>query len=178
LRALDANQTGGKQTSLDCIKDWVPEPEKNMFKHILLPTDGSALSERTAQQAIKVAKALGAKITVVHVIGGYDITLASDYLGTPDIPDVRQRFAQEMAVHAKEILSPIKGAARKAGVECDSVVATGDSPYETILKQAAQSGCDLIMMASHGKKGYDGVLLGSETQKVLTHGKIPVLVCK
>jgi len=149
-----------------------------MFKHILVPTDGSSLSERTAQQAIKVAKALGAKITAVHVMGGYDIMLANEYLGTPDIPDLRQRFAQEMAAQAKQILSPVKKAAVEAGVECDTVVATSDSIYEMIMKQAGQSGCDLIMMASHGKKGLNGVLLGSETQKVLTHSKIPVLVCK
>jgi len=149
-----------------------------MFKHILVPTDGSSLSERTAQHAIKVAKALGAKITAVHVMGGYDIMLANEYLGTPDIPDLRQRFAQEMAAQAKQILSPVKKAAVEAGVECDTVVATSDSIYEMIMKQAGQSGCDLIMMASHGKKGLNGVLLGSETQKVLTHSKIPVLVCK
>jgi nucleotide-binding universal stress UspA family protein len=104
--------------------------------------------------------------------------LANEYLGTPDIPDMRQRFAREMAAHANEILGPLKKAALEAGVECDTVEATGESIYETILKEAAQSGCDLIMMASHGKKGLNGVLLGSETQKVLTHGKIPVLVCK
>lgn len=149
-----------------------------MFKHILLPMDGSSLSERTAQQAIKTAKALGAKITAVHVTGGYNIMLANEYLGTPDIPDVRQRFEQEMGAYAMQILSPVKKAALEAEVECDTVVATGDSTYEMILKQAAQSGCDLIMMASHGKKGLNGVLLGSETQKVLTHSKIPVLVCK
>jgi nucleotide-binding universal stress UspA family protein len=149
-----------------------------MFKHILLPTDGSALSAQTAQQAIKTAQALGAKITAVHVRGGYNVMLGNEYLGTPDIPDMRQRFEQEMAAYANEILSPLKKAALEAGVECETVVATGDSTYETILKQAAQSGCDLIMMASHGKKGIDGILLGSETQKVLTHSKIPVLVCK
>lgn len=149
-----------------------------MFKHILLPTDGSELSERTSQQAVKLAKPLGAKITAVHVMGGYDIMLENQYLGSPDVPDMRQYYETEMAARTKKILDPIKKAALDAGVECDSVVATGDSIYETILKQAAQSGCDVIIMASHGKKGMNDVLLGSETQKVLTHGKIPVLVCK
>jgi nucleotide-binding universal stress UspA family protein len=149
-----------------------------MFKHILLPTDGSELSARTAEQAIKTAKALGAKITAVHVMGGYDIMLANEYLGAPDLPDMRQYYEAEMAAHAKGILAPLKKAALAAGVECDTVIATGDSIYETIIKQAAKSGCDLIMMASHGKSGMNGILLGSETQKVLTHGKVPVLVSK
>jgi nucleotide-binding universal stress UspA family protein len=149
-----------------------------MYKHILLPTDGSELSARTVEQAIKTAKALGAKITAVHVMGGYDIMLANEYLGAPDLPDMRQYYEAEMAARVKAVLDPVKKAARGAGGECEAPIATGDSIHETILKQAAQSRCDLIMMASHGKSGMNGVLLGSETQKVLTHGKVPVLVCK
>lgn len=149
-----------------------------MFKHILLPTDGSELSEKTAAQAIKTAKALGAKITAVHVMGGYDMMLANQYIGAPDVPDMRQYYEAEMAGRAKGILEPVEKAALAAGVECTTLIATGDAIYQTILKQAALSGCDLIMMASHGKSGINGVLLGSETQKVLTHGKVPVLVCK
>lgn len=149
-----------------------------MFQHILLPTDGSKLSYKAVQQAIEVAKALGAKITALHIVGGYHPVLRDEGFAMPEIPALKKRLEEEEAAGAKKILGPVKEAAQMSGVECDLVVATSDVPYEMIINQATKFKCDLIIMASHGRRGLQGILLGSETQKVLTHSKIPVLVCR
>ena len=149
-----------------------------MFKHILLPTDGSKLSNKAVKQAIEVAKELGAKITAVHIVGDYHLALPDEGFEMPEIPTLKKRFEEEGATRAKKILGAVKAAAKIAGVECDVVMATSDVPYKTIINEATKFKCDLIVMASHGRRGLDGILLGSETQKVLTHSKIPVLVCR
>lgn len=151
-----------------------------MLKHILLPTDGSKLSAKGVKQAIKMARALRAKITAVHVVGSYHqlVRDQEDGFMMPVISALKSDFEDRAAARAKEILSPVKAAASKAGVKCDTVAATGDFPFEAIIKQARKSKCDLIMMASHGRSGIKGFLLGSETAKVLTHSKIPVLVVR
>ena len=149
-----------------------------MFKHILLPTDGSKLSDKGVRETIKMARALRAKITAVHVVGNYDQRLHDEGFALQEIPVFKKDFENKMAAHAKTILDPVREAAGKVGVKCDTVVATGDLPYEMIIKQARRSKCDLIMMASHGRSGLKGLLLGSETVKVLGHSKIPVLVVR
>ncbi|MGP1609553.1 MAG: universal stress protein [Burkholderiales bacterium] len=151
-----------------------------MFKHMLLPTDGSKLSKKGVTEAILLAKSLGAKITAVHVVNSYrqHIYDQEDGFMIPEMPAFKSDFEDRAAARAKAILGPVKAAAGKAGVKCDTVVATGDLPYEMIIKQAKKSKCDLIMMASHGRSGIKGFLLGSETVKVLTHSKIPVLVVR
>lgn len=150
-----------------------------MYKHILLPTDGSKLSDKGVRQAIKMARALRAKITAVHVVGSYHQPVLNQDGGfMPVIPAMRKDFEDRAAAYARRILGPVKAAASKCGVKCDTVVATGDLPYEMITKQARKSRCDLIMMASHGRSGIKALLLGSETAKVLTHSKIPVLVVR
>ena len=149
-----------------------------MYKHIRLPTDGSKLSDKGVRQAIKMARALRAKITAVHVVGNYQPVLDQDEGFRPVIPAMRKAFEDRAAAYAMRILGPVKAAASKSGVKCDTVVATGDLPYEMIIKQARKSGCDLIMMASHGRSGIKALLLGSETAKVLTHSRIPVLVVR
>ncbi len=151
-----------------------------MFKHILLPTDGSKLSNTGVKEAIKLAGALRAKITAVHVVGKYHQYTHDweDGFMIPEVHALRKDFEKRAAAHAKTILDLVKAAATKAGVKCDTVVASGDLPYETIIRQARKSKCDLIMMASHGRSGIKGLLLGSETIKVLTHSKMPVLVLR
>jgi len=149
-----------------------------MFKHILLPTDGSKLSNKAVKQAIGVASALGAKITAVNVMGEYRLRLEYEGYVMPEIPALRKRFEEAEAANATKILAAVKKSASKSGVKCTTVTTTSDSPYDAIIKQARKSRCDLIMMASHGRKGLQGLLLGSETVKVLTHSKIPVLVCR
>ncbi len=149
-----------------------------MFRHILLPTDGSELSNGAAISAIQVAKALGARLTVFHGVPEYRQSFASDGFAIPRVPQVEERFDEEMAARADRILGVVKKAAAEAGVICFSGTAKGDSPYAMIIRQAALSKCDLIVMASHGRRGLQGLLLGSETQKVLIHSQIPVLVCR
>ncbi|MBI3371995.1 MAG: universal stress protein [Betaproteobacteria bacterium] len=149
-----------------------------MFKHILLATDGSALSGKGAETAIRVAKALGARITAVHVVRAYDERMGYDGLVMPKMPELKKRFEANMAAAAKSILNPVKQAADEGKVTCETVMAAGENPYEKIIEQAKRSKCDLIIMASHGRKGIQSVLLGSETTKVLTHSDIPVLVVR
>ena len=150
-----------------------------MFKHILLPTDGSKLSDKAVKQGINLAKELGAKITAIYVTPDAKEYVSERYNVLPVLAaPVVSKYKKEAAALSREILDQIGAAATAAGVECAQVSATSDSPYEAIIKQAMKSRCDLIMMASHGRKGLPGVLLGSETQKVLVHSKIPVLVCR
>ena len=146
-----------------------------MFKHILLPVDGSELSERGVAQTIEMAKALGAQITAMHVVSNYHVAQAEGYV-MPEVSFLRERFENEAQTSAREILQQVKEAADKLGIECDTVVAHGDSPYVTIISQARSSRCDLIIMASHCYKGLALLLHGSETTKVLTHSTVPVLV--
>ena len=146
-----------------------------MFEHILLPTDGSELSARAVKQTIKLAKAVKARITALHVVRDYRAHGQEGYV-MPELELMRKLFLEQAAVHAQKILGRVKTAASAAGVKCVAVVAVGNSPYAIISKQAKASGCDLIMMATHGRRGVPRLLHGSEAAKVLTHSKIPVLV--
>ena len=148
-----------------------------MFKHILLPTDGSDLSDKGVKQTIKMAKTLGAQITAVHVVHSYHPPREEGYL-MPEVAMLREKFETAAQEHANEVLQPVKQAADRVGVKCDTVVASGDLPYQAIIKQAKASRCDLIMLASHGRKGMQRLLHGSETANLLTHSKIPVLVLR
>ena len=143
-----------------------------MFKHILLPTDGSPLSEAAMRKGIQFAKSLNAKVTVFCVVP------ALPYVGCEAEIGADFRTQAEAAVQAEvnKNLLAIEKAAKEAGVECETAKATSAQPYEAIIEAAAKKECDLIIMASHGRRGVGALLLGSETQKVLTHSRIPVLV--
>ena len=143
-----------------------------MFKHILLPTDGSELSEAAIQKGIQFAKSINAEVTGFHVIVPFRVF--SLRMGT--LEDTKEQYERQSEVQAEQFLGVIKKAAEKASVSCDTDYVTSSHPYEMIIKAAEQKGCDLIMMASHGRRGLQGLLIGSETHKVLTHTKIPVLV--
>ena len=149
-----------------------------MFQHILVPTDGSEISDKAIRQAIELARALGARITALHIVNELHLHLPDEGFPIPELPALKRRYADDAAAHAKTILGSVKEAAKIAGIECDVATATSDTPYEMIIDQATRFKCDLIVMASHGRRGLQGILLGSETQKVLTHSKIPVLVCR
>ncbi len=149
-----------------------------MWEHILVPTDGSKLSDNAAKYAIDMAKRLGAKITALHVIGQHPPQFKDEGYDVPDMRTLKARFEEAEAERAKKILVTVRDAAAAEGVACDTVIATSESVYEKIIEQAEKLKCDLIVMASHGRKGLQGLLLGSETAKVLTHCKIPVMVCR
>jgi nucleotide-binding universal stress UspA family protein len=148
------------------------DEETNMFTHILLPTDGSPLSEAAIRQGIQFAKGINAKITGFYVMPEFHVFTYR----TEMLEDTKEEFAKDCETHARQYLGVIEKVAKEAGVACDTTFATDDHPYEAIIKAAEKQGCDLIMMASHGRRGVQGILIGSETQKVLTHSKIPVLV--
>ena len=147
-----------------------------MFKHILVPTDGSELSQQTVRRAISFAKEAGARITAFYAKPEYPVT----YYGEGALIDstTPEQFAELAETQAKEILGFVEKLCREAGVECSTVSLTNDIIYEGIIEAATTAGCDLIFMASHGRRGISGLLLGSETVKVLTHSKIPVLVVR
>lgn len=145
-----------------------------MFKHILVPTDGSPLSQQAVSRAISFAKETGARITFFCA----EQTFPKMYLGEGAIfaSDAQTRFHKMMDKLVHDILDAAEKLALEAGVECAKMVLLSDSPYEAIIEAANRNACDLIFMASNGRRGIDGLLLGSETHKVLTHSTIPVLV--
>jgi nucleotide-binding universal stress UspA family protein len=145
-----------------------------MFKHILLPTDGSELSATAIQQGVRFAKSIGAKLTGLCVMPQQRTFYYETEIPTGALEQVTRRCREV----AEKYLSAIEEEAKEAGVGCDLAYERSDYPYEVIIRVAKQRGCDLIMMASHGRRGVGALLLGSETQKVLTHSRIPVLVLR
>ena len=148
-----------------------------MYKHILVPTDGSKLSTKAVKQAVAFAKTIGARITAVHVSDEYRAVMDEGFV-LPAFATLKKRFEEMNVQRSNAVLKQVKAAAEAAGVACQSVAVTNNLPYDAIIQQAKKHKCDLIMMASHGRKGLSSVLLGSETAKVLTHSKIPVLVVR
>ena len=142
-----------------------------MFKKILLPTDGSELSAKAVQGALKMAGELGASVVGLTVVEPYSYSTLSEYR-----PETLEAFEARNAQAAEQRLAPLVQAASGAKVPCETVTVKSFSPYEAIIDTAKKYGCDVIFMASHGRRGLSAVLLGSETQKVLTHSTIPVLV--
>lgn len=147
-----------------------------MYKHILIPTDGSELSHRAAVAGVKLARALGARVTGLFAAPAATPLVYRDLL--PVGYTTPQKHAALIRQAARRHLAVIERAARAARVRCETVSVTDDFPADAILSLAKRRKCDLIFMASHGRRGLKGVLLGSETQKVLTHARIPVLVCR
>ena len=151
-----------------------------MFKKILVPTDGSPLSEKCIQAAVKFAASLDAKMVAISVIDPY-IPVPPIIDGVPLDPnfydeDTRRIFEAQPQQMAKKNVSFAHEVARSAGVNCEMVTATSEDPYEEIVKAVNAFRCDLIFMASHGRKGLNRLILGSETQKVLAYSSVPVLV--
>jgi nucleotide-binding universal stress UspA family protein len=148
-----------------------------MFKHILLPTDGSKLSDRAVQRGIEFAKAVKAKVTAVHAVPEFRMIVEEGFI-SPMSAELKNRFERDSHEHAKKMLAKVQKAAKAAGVKCETVALVSDFPYKQIIETAKKKKCDLIVMASHGRKGLSSLLLGSETAKVLTHSKVPVLVVR
>lgn len=145
-----------------------------MFKHILIPTDGSALSTTAIENGIKFAAGIGASVTGLTVVPNLHLL---DYQ-MQILEETRQTLNEAAKSRAHAILEVLTKAAKAANVECKTEVAVSDQPYKAIIETAEKRGCDLILMASHGRGGVGSVLLGSETHKVLTHSKTPVLVLR
>lgn len=140
-----------------------------MYKHILMPSDGTMQSEAAILRGMRFAREARAKVTGFHAMPEAH---ALDAM----LEHRRKSHEEEARAYAEEVLAFIQLTAERLGVPCDTMTSISDHPYEAIIDAAHERGCDLILMASHGRKGLQGVLLGSETQKVLTHSRIPVLV--
>lgn len=145
-----------------------------MYQHILLPTDGTILSESAIRAGVELAKSLGARVTGLHVIVPFHVLAA----GVEMVSDTQAQYEKDSLTNAERFVAVISTAAKQAGVTCDCVTEQSGHPFETIIAAAGKRGCDLIVMASHGRRGVRGLLLGSETNKVLTHTRIPVLVLR
>jgi nucleotide-binding universal stress UspA family protein len=143
-----------------------------MFQHVLIPTDGSMLSESALDKAMNLAREEGAKVTVVtatepfHVFSGDSKQLA----------ETRASYQKHMKAEAARHLADAERKAKSLGLQCTVLQVEGQHPYQAIIDAAKKQGCDLIAMASHGRRGVSALVLGSETTKVLTHSSIPVLV--
>ena len=148
-----------------------------MFKHVIVPTDGTELSRNAARVAAGVAKALGAKLTVLHVIPPYSLPV-SDGMYMYEQAFSPQEYRKSTEDYARKVLEDAAFEARKSDVSCETAFVTAPAPWDGIVKEAGKRGADLVVMASHGRRGIAAVVLGSETQKVLTHSKVPVMVTR
>lgn len=142
-----------------------------MYKHILLPTDGGELSMKAVRQGLALAKQLNAKATALIVRRPLREFVAEGV--TIPIPESAQ---QDYAAQMDKLLDAARAEAKAAGVSSEAIQIVNDEPWRGIIETAKAKGCDLIVMASHGRRGVSAFLLGSETQKVLTHSSVPVLV--
>jgi len=143
-----------------------------MFKHIMIPTDGSDLSRKAVLYGVQLAKESGARVTALTLSPPYNPATADGVL----ILGGQEEYEAEARRFAERSLEQVKMAAEAAGVPCETIREIHDQPYRAIIDAALANGCDLIVMASHGRRGVSALLLGSETIKVLTHSTIPVLV--
>lgn len=147
-----------------------------MFRNILVPTDGSSLSRRAIKRAIQLAKEQKGRVT------GFYVGPPWKPRGNDESIPYRMMSPQQHAANVKQaadrILNAVKKASAKAGVPCTCSYGLGDYPYLKIVEAANRNRCDLILMATHGRRGISRLLLGSETTKVLAHSKVPVLVCR
>jgi nucleotide-binding universal stress UspA family protein len=148
-----------------------------MFKHILISTDGSRLAGKGGTAGVKLAKATGARVTGVFVTPPWRTPLISEGVVYGKIRSP-QDYRRDMEGFAKKALAAVQIEAEVAGVACGTVHVTADQPWQGILKAARVKRCDAISMASHGRGGLSGLLLGSETGRVLAHSKLPVLVTR
>lgn len=144
-----------------------------MFKRILVPTDGSDITQKAVESSIRLASALGAEVHTICVKEPFPYGAISEMQPTPP----QEFFDAQERIAARHVAAVIEACAA-AGVPCHGVSVEGLHPWEAIIEHAQRTDCDLLVMGSHGRRGVSALLLGSETQKVLTHTKIPVLVVR
>lgn len=147
-----------------------------MYKKILVPTDGSALSRKAVRSAIDLASRVGAEMVALNVVPRYPTSYfeGGASIDTDDVARIERQWAEQ----GQGVADAVQEAAARAGIQARAVTARSDLVAEAILATARKHKCDLIVMASHGRRGLKRLLLGSETQHVLTHGTIPVLVLR
>lgn len=145
-----------------------------MYRHILLPTDGSEAAARAADAGIALAKSLGARTTAMVAIDSFQtFGLAPDQFGLSEA-----QYTTRARTHAQSVLDGIAARAKAAGVPCDTVMREAAQTHLAIIEAASTAGCDLIVMGSQGRRGLAALVLGSVAQKVLTQATLPVLICR
>lgn len=147
-----------------------------MYTRILVPTDGSTLSKKAVKSAVELAAAVGAEVVALNVVPRYPTSYFEG--GISISPNEVARVEKQWAEQGQTLANEVEKAAEKAGVKAKAVTVRSDLVAEAILAAAKKNKCDLVVMASHGRRGLKRLLLGSETQHVLTHGNIPVLVLR
>ncbi len=145
-----------------------------MYKNILIATDGSELAQKAVHQGLALAKALGAKATAITVTEPWTAVVSGELGMAFPIDD----YDKGCAANAARILANVADVAKKSGADCEMLHVKDQFPADGILATATSRNCDLIVMASHGRRGVSRLLLGSETNKVVTHGTIPVLILR
>ena len=143
-----------------------------MFKHILVPTDGSELSRAAVRQGVELARHSGARVTFLHVVMPFHVVAAS----RERLTDPRGEYEKHARQRAERLLDECQEAARQAGVPSEGRFTFNERPYEDIVKAAEDT--DLVVMASHARRGLKALLLGSQTHSTITHGQTPVLVVR
>jgi nucleotide-binding universal stress UspA family protein len=147
-----------------------------MYQRILVPTDGSSLSKKAVRSAVELAAAVGAEVVALNVVPRYPMSYFEG--GISIAPSEVARVERQWVEKGQSIADEVSRMAERAGVKARAVTVRSDLVAEAILAAAKKNKCDLVVMASHGRKGLKRLLLGSETQHVLTHGNIPVLVLR
>ncbi len=145
-----------------------------MYKHILIATDGSDLSDKALNHGLALAKPLGAKVTIATTTEPWDAVIVGEVAVVLPV----EKYEETAAANAKDILNRAQAAASQAGVDVELHHVMDRHPAEGILEEAKTRGCDLIVMASHGRRGFSRLVLGSETNEVITHSEVPVLVVR
>lgn len=148
-----------------------------MYKHIMLPYDGSDLSDKALSEGIGLAKSENAKITLIYVVSPHHLMIGGGR-AVPGLKRLEQEYADNVRAEARAMLDAARQRASAAGLACDILVEDAANAYQCIIDAAKRLHGDLIVMASHGRRGLDGLVVGSQTMKVLTHSTIPVLVVR
>jgi nucleotide-binding universal stress UspA family protein len=144
-----------------------------VYKNILLPTDGTEFCEKAVRHGVALAKLVGARVT------GVTVTVPLYRFVSPSAPpDMVDKLREIRRAAVKEMLALVATVAKASDVQCEAIEVEDEHPYQGIISTAQRKDCDLIVMASHGRRGMSALLLGSETQKVVTHSTVPVLVCR
>ena len=145
-----------------------------MYEHILIATDGSEIGNKATSHGIELAKSIGAKLSAVTVTEPYEVAIVPQGRGLVLPAD----YSAQCEKSAAQILSVVTSAAEAVGIKCDALHQQNRSPYKGIIEAAEKVGADLIVVGSHGRRGIEGLLLGSQTTKLLTHTKVPALVVR
>lgn len=145
-----------------------------MYKHLLIATDGSELARKAVEQGLALAKALTAKATAVTVTESWVTVVSGEMAMSFPIDE----YDKGCAANAANILAVVTELAHQTGVACDTLHVKDRSPADGIIETAKERGCDLIVMSSHGRRGIKRLLLGSQSNQVVTHSTVPVLICR